>query len=83
MLPEDRIGDIVVTGEADVVFGNPEEVELPLGLRSHASGHELRIPIIGYNGEFDVLSFQENRDIGRYVFETVFDSDLAHSKFPT
>lgn len=77
MLPEDRIGDIVVTGEADVVFGNPEEVELPLGLRSHASEHELRIPIIGYNGEFDVLSFQENRDIGRYLFETVFDSDLT------
>ena len=77
MLPEDRIGDIFVTGEADVVFGNPGEVELPIGLRSHASEHELRIPIIGYNGEFDALSFQENRDIGRYLFETVFGSDLT------
>lgn len=76
MLPQDRIGDIVVTGEADVVFGDPEEVALPPGLRTHASEHELRIPIIGYNGEFDVLSFQENRDIGRYLFEMVLDSDL-------
>lgn len=71
MLPADRIGDVVVTGEADVVFGDPEEVELPPRLRSHASEHERRIPIIGYNGEFDVLSFQENRDIGTYVFETL------------
>lgn len=71
MLPEDRIGDIIVTGEADVVFGDPDETALPPGLRSHASEHERRIPIIGYNGELDALSFQENRDIGRYVLETV------------
>ena len=67
----DRIGDIVVTGEADVVFGDPSEVEMPPRLRSHASAHEIPVPILGYNGDFDGFSFEENRDIGRYVFERV------------
>ncbi len=67
----ERIGDIVVTGEPDVVFGDPSEVELPPRLRSHASQHERSIPLIGYNGDFDGFSFEENRDLGRYVFERV------------
>jgi phosphonoacetate hydrolase len=68
-LPYDRIGDIVVTGEPDVVFGDPLEVEMPARLRSHASVHEREIPIIGYNGDFEGFSFRENRDVGRYVLE--------------
>ena len=67
----DRIGDIVVMGEADVVFGDPDEVELPPRLRSHASFHEQDIPLLGYNGDFDDFEFRENRDLGRYVFEKV------------
>ena len=67
----DRIGDIVVMGEADVVFGDPDEVELPPRLRSHASVHEQDIPLLGYNGDFDDFEFRENRDLGRYVFEKV------------
>ena len=65
----ERIGDIVVTGEKDAVFGDPSEVALPPRLRSHASAHEQEIPLIGYNGDFDGFAFEENRDIGRYVFE--------------
>ena len=68
-LPHDRIGDVVVTGEPDVVFGDAQQVALPRGLRSHGSAHERRVPIIGYNGDFDGFTFEENRDIGRYVFE--------------
>ena len=67
----DRIGDILVTGEADVVFGDQSEVEMPPGLRSHASVHERGVPIMGYNGEFGGFTFEENRDVGRYVFERV------------
>ena len=67
----DRIGDIVVTGEPDVVFGDPASVEMPARLRSHASTHERSIPLIGYNGDFDGFSFEENRDVGRYVVEKV------------
>ncbi|HAL48240.1 MAG: hypothetical protein FI707_09405 [SAR202 cluster bacterium] len=75
-LYHDRIGDIVVTGGPDVVFG-PADVSGPLGeglpprLRSHASAHEQAIPLIGYNGDFDGFEFNENRDLGRYVFERV------------
>ena len=73
----DRIGDLVVTGDIDTVFG-PKELEdswddtgAGHSLRSHASAHEQDIPIIGYNGDFDGFEFAENRDIGRYVFERV------------
>ena len=73
----DRIGDLVVTGDAETVFG-PSEIEdawhdtgAGRGLRSHASAHEQDIPIIGYNGNFDGFDFNENRDLGRYVFERV------------
>lgn len=70
-LMEERIGDIVVTGTADVVFGDPAEVTLPAGLRSHGSAHERQVPIIGYGGDFGGFEFRENRDLGRYVSERV------------
>ena len=66
-----RIGDIVVTGEPDAVFGDPSEVEMPPRLRSHASVHERDVPLLGYNGDFEGFEFNENRDLGRYVFERV------------
>ena len=70
-LHPERMGDIVVTGESDVVFGDPSEVKMPPRLRSHGSEHERAVPLIGYNGDFDGFSFKENRDVGRYVFERV------------
>ncbi|MCE2462415.1 MAG: alkaline phosphatase family protein [Dehalococcoidia bacterium] len=70
-LHPERIGDIVVTGEVDVVFGDPSEVEMPPNLRTHGSHHELSVPLIGYNGDFAGFSFDENRDMGRYIFERV------------
>ncbi len=66
-----RIGDIMVLGAADVVFGDPAEVTLPPNLRSHGSLHEDRVPIIGYGGDFDGFKFGENKDVGRYVFQRV------------
>ncbi len=70
-LHPERIGDIVVLGEEDVVFGDPAETAMPPRLRSHGSRHETAVPILGYNGDFDGFSFEENRDVGRYVFERV------------
>lgn len=73
----DRIGDLVVTGDSETVFG-PKELEgswddtgAGRGLRSHASAHEQAVPLFGCNGDFDNFTFQENRDFGRYVFERV------------
>ncbi len=73
----ERIGDIVVTGDADTVFGPKsimgswDDTGAGVGLRSHASAHEQDVPIIGYGGDFDGFAFEENRDVGRYVFERV------------
>ncbi len=73
----DRIGDLVVTGDSETVFGPKElsdswnDTGAGSGLRSHASAHEQDVPIIGYNGDFDGFEFNENRDLGRYVFERV------------
>lgn len=70
LMPQ-RIGDIMVLGSQGVVFGNPEEVQMPETLRSHGSLHEERVPIIGYGAGFEGFEFRENRDVGRYVFERV------------
>ncbi len=70
-LAPDLIGDVVAAASADAVFGDPTEIQLPAGLRSHGSEHERAIPIIGHNADFQGFPFQENRDIGRYIFERV------------
>lgn len=77
----DRIGDLVVTGDSETVFG-PKELEgswddtgAGRGLRSHASAHEQAVPLFGCNGDFDNFTFQENKDFGRYVFERVLNSE--------
>ena len=73
----DRIGDLVVTGDLETVFGPKElrdswnDTGAGSGLRSHASAYEQDVPIVGYNGDFDGFEFCENRDLGRYVFERV------------
>ena len=62
-----RIGQIVVNGDKDTVFGNADEIDMPVGLRSHGSEHEMEVPIIGYNLQNKKFQFTENRDVGRYV----------------
>ena len=71
----DRLGDIVVNAEPDAVFGDPSEIDMPPRLRSHASVHERAIPLLGYNGDFDGFRFEQNLDIGRYIFEKVLPED--------
>ena len=72
LMPE-RLGDILVTADSDVVFGDPAEVSLPPGLRSHGSAHETSVPIIGYGGDFGDFQFRENRDLGRYVSQRILN----------
>ena len=70
LMPE-RIGDIMVLGAPDVVFGDPAEVELPPTLRSHASVHEIDVPIVGCGPGLNAADFAENVDVGRFVFQNV------------
>jgi phosphonoacetate hydrolase len=70
-LHPDRMGDVYVTGDPDSVFGDSSQVKMPSRLRSHASAHETRVPIIGHNGDFENFTFSENRDLGRFVHERV------------
>ena len=70
-LHPDRIGEIFVLGGPEIVFGDPAEVALPPNLRSHGSLHEEQVPIIGYGSDFQGFTFEENRDVGRFVMERV------------
>jgi phosphonoacetate hydrolase len=49
-LHPERIGDLVVLGDRDTVFGPLEQAveDLPAGFRTHGSGHELRVPLVVY-----------------------------------
>ena len=74
LMPE-RIGDVLVLADPTTVFGDPAEVSMPTGLRSHGSAHETGVPIIGCGPGLDGGSiagrFRENLDVGRYIFDEV------------
>jgi phosphonoacetate hydrolase len=57
LLHPDRIGDLVVTGDIDTVFGpvdNPDGIEeMPEGFRSHGGTDEAVAPLIVYNRKID------------------------------
>jgi len=63
-LHPERIGDIMVLGEKDVVFGQGEEEIFEVNLRSHGSLHERKVPIFLYGEVFEVM---ENKDVGSLV----------------
>ncbi len=71
-MPE-RIGDLVVIGDKDTVFGELEtdsEVLQPT-YRSHGSLHESDVPLIIYNAAMDLPSadrFTANLDLTRIPF---------------
>jgi len=57
-LHPDRIGDMMVTGDIDTVFG-PLDVaigieELPKGFRTHGGSDESNVPLIVYNRKVDI-----------------------------
>ena len=74
LMPE-RVGDIFVLADPATVFGDPAEVTMPQGLRSHGSAHETTVPIIGcgpgLDGGVAADRFRHNLDVGRYVFQDV------------
>jgi phosphonoacetate hydrolase len=67
-----RIGDLVVLGDRDTVFGEldaPFET-LPAEYRAHGSLHEMAIPLIVYNANAKLSAdeFQYNRDLARWLY---------------
>jgi phosphonoacetate hydrolase len=71
LLPE-RIGDLVVLGDKETVFGNLEvEMErMPPAFRTHGSLHELEVPIVIHNarGVPGADYFRNNLDLARWLF---------------
>jgi phosphonoacetate hydrolase len=71
LMPE-RIGELVVIGDTDTVFGElpgPME-ELQPGYRSHGSLHESDVPLVIYNAEVELppaSEFTANLDLTRHT----------------
>jgi phosphonoacetate hydrolase len=71
-LMNSRIGDLVVWGDKDTVFGemDTEEQDFSSGLRSHGSEHELNIPLFVYNARNAPAGdyFRHNLDLARWLY---------------
>jgi phosphonoacetate hydrolase len=71
LMPE-RIGELVVIGDVDTVFGelaSPTE-NLEPGYRSHGSLHESDIPLLIYNSKIELPpadAFTANVDLTRHI----------------
>jgi phosphonoacetate hydrolase len=70
-----RIGDLVVLGDADTVFGDLDDgaamESLPDDYRSHGSLHELDVPLYVFNQRRDgrpVDSHRDNFDLTRHLY---------------
>jgi phosphonoacetate hydrolase len=67
-----RLGDLVVLGDRDTVFGNldaPMEI-LPEGFRTHGSLHEMNVPLIVHNAPAAPKAdyFLRNLDLARWMY---------------
>jgi phosphonoacetate hydrolase len=71
-LTASRIGDLVVIGNRDTVFGNLDsEMEvLPADFRSHGSFGEINVPVILHNAPAapPIEYFRHNLDLARWMY---------------
>jgi len=69
-----RIGDLVVWGDQNTVFGemDMEQETFTSGLRSHGSLHELNIPLFVYNAKSAPGAdyFHHNMDLARWLYQS-------------
>ncbi|MBW1995275.1 MAG: alkaline phosphatase family protein [Deltaproteobacteria bacterium] len=58
-LHPDRIGDLIVVGDKDTVFGplDGSAEDLPQGFRAHGSAYEAPVPLVVYNSDIDCLQW--------------------------
>jgi phosphonoacetate hydrolase len=69
-----RLGDLVVLGDRDTVFGTLDTAvdRLPQGFRTHGSLHEMDVPVVLHNapGAPSAEYFQHNLDLARWMYTT-------------
>jgi phosphonoacetate hydrolase len=81
-----RIGDLVVLGDRDTVFGNLEQDEmelLPPDYRSHGSLHEADVPLIIHNARNAPPAgyFRVNLDLARWAYaDEPMSAELADAE---
>src|ERR1700722_13842053 len=67
-----RLGDLVVLGDRDTVFGTlaPAVERLPQGFRTHGSLHEMNVPVVLHNaaGAPPAEYFQHSLDLARWMY---------------
>ena len=67
-----RIGDLVVLGDRDTVFGELDATSesLPTEYRAHGSLHEMDVPLVIYNAQerLSAKDFHHNRDLARWLY---------------
>jgi len=70
-----RIGDLVVLGDQNTVFGelDTEQEALPPDYRSHGSLHEMDVPLVIHNADIKLPAekFRYNRDLASWVYKSV------------
>jgi phosphonoacetate hydrolase len=68
-----RLGDLVVLGDRETVFGNLDTAMeiLPKGFRTHGSLHEMNVPVIIHNAPSAPPAdyFLRNLDLARWMYE--------------
>jgi phosphonoacetate hydrolase len=68
LMPQ-RIGDLVITGDRDTVFGNLEQEseKLDAGYRSHGSRYELAVPLVIHDAarKLEAQEYRRNLDLTR------------------
>jgi len=71
-LMAERIGDLVVLGDRDTVFGHleTEMAELPAEYRTHGSTYELDVPVVVHNASDapPASYFNYNLDLARWLY---------------
>jgi len=67
-----RIGDLIVLGDRDTVFGELDSTSepLPAEYRAHGSMHEMNVPLVIYNASVQLSAgdFRYNRDLARWLY---------------
>jgi phosphonoacetate hydrolase len=72
-LVRERLGDMIVLGDRDTMFGENDRAleDLPGSYRAHGSLHEMTVPLVIHNqgGELPPeTEFRHNKDLARFLY---------------